>query len=188
MIVIAIKINEFLNVQLSCRRLPVYMGCCIPPAICCCWAWYVLVGWNPFCKIIETIFHPQMNTIKYCRVFLHTSNTIVPGVLVASFLAVPFGADKQTTAGQQEFLYTKRTRTFLDFTSPIHQLWSTAIFQQITKYHKIALVSLIIRYLVFFKFCKAYFVEKLAAVESFVPADVMAELLAALLVVEDGVQ
>lgn len=54
---------------------------------------------------------------------------------MASFLAVPFGADKQTTAGQQEF-----------------------------------------------------FVEKLAAVESFVPADVMAELLAALLVVEDGVQ
>lgn len=56
------------------------------------------------------------------------------GVLVASSLAVPFGADKQTTAGQQEF-----------------------------------------------------FVEKLAAVESFVLADVRAELLAALLVVEGGV-
>lgn len=39
--------------------------------------------------------------------------------------------------------------------------------------------------------CKAmptYFVEKLAAVESSVPAVLMAELLAALLVVEDGVQ
>lgn len=40
---------------------------------------------------------------------------------------------------------------------------------------------------IFFKFWKAYFVEKLAAVESFVLADVRAELLAALLVVEGGV-
>lgn len=71
----------------------------------------------------------------------------------------------------------------------MHWLWSTENFQQIMDDHYIALVSLMIRYRIkyFFKFWKAYFVEKLAAVESFVLADVRAELLAALLVVEGGV-